>query len=151
MEELAKDIKTTGDKFEDVLLYLEKGWGVDRSYKKVGLVGTAFYDRLRSDKDYHGRVTRAREVGNELEFEKMLEIAEEQPNQIYDPQGNQIFDRTHIQWKQQILDVRKWRLAIKNPQKYSSTTRVDSQISAKVETTIDSCEFIDGEEVKDLK
>ena len=147
---LKYELELSGDRVEDVLLYIAKGVGTGRACKEVGISVSSVYKRRDEDEDYANRLVRAREEGNDFEFEQTIELAEEAPNKIYDAQGNEIFDRTHIQWKQQVIDVKKWRLAIKDPKKYSSSSRLQAELSGPNGGPIQNNISITQEEIRKM-
>lgn len=74
------------------------------------------------NKELAEHYARARDVGNNVEFEGIVELADEQPP--IDDKGK--VDPAWVTWQKNRIDARKWTLSKKDPKRYGD----------KVETTL---------------
>jgi hypothetical protein len=68
----------------------------------------------RVNDHFANQYARAREIGDEVEFEGLEELADETPER--DDKGR--VDPGWVAWQRGRIDVRKWTLARKRPKKY---------------------------------
>lgn len=68
----------------------------------------------REIESFANQYARAREIGDDVEFESLADLADEQPPLT--PAG--AVDNGWVQWQKNRIDTRKWGLARKRPRKY---------------------------------
>lgn len=68
---------------------------------------------VRDHQDFATNYARAREIGDDVEFEKLNEMASERP-----PTVKGFTDAGWVAWKKNQIDTFKWSLARKRPKKY---------------------------------
>ena len=76
----------------------------------------------RENPEFADQYARAREIGDDHEFEGLQDLADEEPER--GPTG--AVDSGWVAWQKNRIDVRKWSLARKRPKKYGD----------KIETTV---------------
>ena len=72
---------------------------------------------------------RAREDGDDVEFERLTELASEEP-----PRVKGFVDSGWVAWKRNQIDLAKWMLARKRPKKYGDRTAIEH--SGEVNVTL---------------
>lgn len=132
------------NKIEDLIA---AGMPIEQACNKVGVSTRDFYNQIRSDDNFREKITRAKEVALDAIEDKIRTTAKEAPKQIYDAQGNAIYDKTELQWRALVIDTEKWYLGIKNPRKYGGKSQevevtnniniTSSQIDDKLKAIID--------------
>ena len=75
--------------------------------------------------EFGAKYARAREDGDDIEFERLAEMASEEPRIVEDK-----VDSGWVNWKRNQIDTAKWMLARKRPKKYGD--RVDLNHSGEV-------------------
>lgn len=93
---------------------LSQGKSLRESAEAVGLLHSTVLAWARDDEAFANQYTRAREIGDDVGFEGLDELADEQPER--GPDGK--VDAGWVAWQKTRLDTRKWTLARKRPKKY---------------------------------
>jgi len=88
---------------------------------RVGL--DKVYKGFDEDEEFNKSYTHAREIADLNKAEFLEEMQNEAPREIYDAQGNKIYDKTELEWRKAKEATTKWLLAIRNPKKYGNTAR----------------------------
>lgn len=68
----------------------------------------------RDRPDFANQYARAREIGNEVDFEGLQDLADERPEKT----ASGAVDPGWVAWQRNRIDVRKWALSKKQPKKY---------------------------------
>jgi hypothetical protein len=89
------------------------GESLRKSCEKEGLSAGRFLGWVRDDQELTERYTRAREIGNDVEFERFQSLAEELPERT-----ERGVDSGWVQWQRLRMDAARWALSKKAPQKY---------------------------------
>jgi len=79
---------------------------------------STFYEWLESDEEKSKQYARACKIREEIKYEEILEIADNDDGVYIDEFGNKRIDNGHIQKKRLQIDARKWQLSKENPKKY---------------------------------
>lgn len=79
--------------------------------------------------DFNERYAKSKELATDFEFDEIREIADKIPGTIFDAHGNRIFDKTELLWRQQRLDVRKFRVMKLSRKKYGEHITIDPPLS----------------------
>jgi len=109
---------------------IESGLSVAKIGEMQGMpCKQTIYQWTFENEDFSIKYARARIAQADNDFEELEEIAGARPKTIYDAQGNAILDKTELAWRQQRIDVRKWRLAKIRPDKYSE--KISQEITGK--------------------
>jgi hypothetical protein len=72
-------------------------------------------DWVRENPTFAEQYARAREIGDDMEFERLEELADAEPER--DKDSGKV-DPGWVAWQKNRVDVRKWTLARKRPRKY---------------------------------
>lgn len=107
---------------------------------------SAFLVWVRERPELAHHYARAREIGDEIEFERLEELIDEPPPN----DANGKTDAAWVTWQRNRIDVRKWSLAKKQPKKYGDKlalggaddlppikTMTDEQLAARVKALQD--------------
>lgn len=105
---------------------IENGLSTREVAKIINTAVSNLFYWINTHKFFSERYAKAKEIAVDLEFEELKEIADEKPVQIYDAQANKVFDKSEILWRQQRIDVRKFRVAKLAPKKYGDKLQVDA-------------------------
>lgn len=110
---------------EKVLAGVASGDGLRATCRNIGLDEATFLHWVRSDDDLAKQYAHARDIGNEVEFEKLQALAEELPERT-----ERGVDSGWVQWQRLRMDAARWALSKKAPLKYGD--RVDHKHSGSV-------------------
>jgi len=94
------------------------------------------YRLLDDDEKFKKDYTHARLIADENKASFLEEMQNEEPRTIYDPQGNAIYDKTDLMWRKAKEDTTKWLLAIRDPAKYGTNSKIDANISGAITTRV---------------
>jgi hypothetical protein len=86
-------------------------------------------DWLRENADFAAQYARAREVGDDMEFERLEELADAEPER--DSETGRV-DPGWVAWQKNRVDVRKWTLARKRPRKYGDKLELGGDVGLNV-------------------
>lgn len=137
IEEILKNIDKISIYNEDLADVIIKLLKSGMSLKKICSIDgmpskTVVYSWIYENEDFSDKYTRARQAQIDIEFEELQNIAEEKPREIVDAQANLVYDKSDLAWRQQRIDVRKWRLSKLRPDKYGD--RIHQQIDGTIRT-----------------
>lgn len=107
-------------------LYAQGGQGMRACCKKVGIARSAFDSVVAADPALQGQYARARAMADEIEFDGLAEIADEEPPLTATGQR----DSAWVAWQRTRIDTRKWMLARKQPTKYGDRQQIDHNVTA---------------------
>ena len=93
---------------------LEDGKSLLQVCRELSLNESTVRKWARDNPDFGTNYARARELGDDAEFERLAELASEEPQKT--PQG--FVDSGWVAWKRNQIDTHKWMLARKRPKKY---------------------------------
>lgn len=93
---------------------LETGKGLRQVARELRLNECTVRKWARTIPEFGTQYARAREIGDDAEFENLTEMAAEEPRLT--PQG--FVDSGWVSWKKNQIDAHKWSLARKRPKKY---------------------------------
>jgi len=79
---------------------------------------STFYEWLENDEEKAKRYARACKIREEIKYEEILEIADNDDGMYIDEFGNRRIDNGFNQKKRLQIDARKWQLSKENPKKY---------------------------------
>lgn len=81
---------------------------------------------VRDNEDFLKQYARARDIGYDVRFESLREMAAEAPSRI-----KGFVDQGHVHWQRNRIDVEKWALARQAPKKYGD--RLDLNHAGTIE------------------
>lgn len=93
---------------------LQDGKSLSESARALNLKESTVRNWVIDHPDFAAKYTRAREIGDDVEFENLAKLAGEEPRLT--PQG--FVDSGWVAWKRNQIDTFKWQLARKRPKKY---------------------------------
>lgn len=76
---------------------------------------------VRNSPEFANQYARARDVGDEAEFERLEELADEAPERT----ATGAVDTGWVAWQKNRVDTRKWTLARKRPKKYGDKGAIE--------------------------
>jgi transposase-like protein len=117
-----KDRSTTA---AQVLESIRRGDSLRAACREAGIGASTFLDWVGDDKELAEQYTRARETGADAEFERLLEMADAEPERT-----ERGVDSGWVQWQRMRVDTMKWALSKKAPRKYGE--RLDLKHSGNV-------------------
>lgn len=82
----------------------------------------------RDRPDFANQYARAREIGNEVDFEGLQDLADEPPEKT----ASGAVDPGWVAWQRNRIDVRKWALSKKQPKKYGDKLDLNHGGSVRV-------------------
>lgn len=95
-----------------------------------------FFKWLQEDEQKVKQYARATEIRADLEFDYMLEIADDGTNdftkKIIQGEEVEVLNSEHIQRSRLRIDTRKWILSKMNPKKYGDKIELDNKHSGEV-------------------
>lgn len=107
--------------------------------KEEGLSHSTFLAWVAEDKDLSDKYTRARETGADAEFERLLEMADAEPERT-----ERGVDSGWVQWQRMRVDTMKWALSKKAPRKYGERLDLKHSGSVGLQINIDVSDTDDG-------
>lgn len=136
---------------EKILDQVAEGKGLKPICKENKVSFRHFYRKLEEDEELRKKYDQAKKISAALDFDKIEEIAEERPREIFDAQGNKVFDRSDIEWKKVRMDAIKYRLPRKD-RKYSDKLELgsDPENPLKIESKVEVVEKSIDERIKDI-
>ncbi|SRR6266436_1692160 len=81
--------------------------------RELGMSHSTIITWARDREDFHAQYARAREVGDDAQFERLEDLSSEAPQTM----GGMV-DSGWVSWKKNQIDTFKWCLARKRPKKY---------------------------------
>jgi len=108
-----------------VLESIRRGDSLRAACREAGIGASTFLDWVGDDKELAEQYTRARETGADAEFERLLEMADAEPERT-----ERGVDSGWVQWQRMRVDTMKWALSKKAPRKYGE--RLDLKHSGNV-------------------
>ena len=117
-----KDRSTTA---AQVLESIRRGDSLRAACREAGIGASTFLDWVGDDKELAEQYVRARETGADAEFERLLEMADAEPERT-----ERGVDSGWVQWQRMRVDTMKWALSKKAPRKYGE--RLDLKHSGNV-------------------
>jgi hypothetical protein len=115
-----------------IALYAKGGQGIKACCKSAEISWPSFSDWLEKDADLAAQYARARARADEIEFEALAEIADEEPP--VDAMGKR--DSAWVAWQRGRIDVRKWMLARKQPSKYGERQHIEHSGKVSLENLV---------------
>lgn len=109
---------------------LSEGESLRAICRDIGISHSTVLDLVREDEAFRNQYARARETGDEAEFEGLCDLADEAPER--GPTG--AVDPGWVKWQQNRIDTRKWTLARKRPKKYGD--KIQTEMSGSVGVTM---------------
>ena len=89
-----------------------------------------FYDWLDKDKEKSKQYARACEDRQDLIFDEILDIADENNADVYvDDTGKAVIDGNVVQRSRLKVDARKWALSKMNPKKFGDSQKIEMEIT----------------------
>ena len=87
-----------------------------------------FYNWIRNSKEYSDKYARACILRSEIEYEKLLSIADDSSNDIYfdEDKGREVVDHENIQRSRLRVDTRKWWLSKMVPKVYGDRIEIET-------------------------
>ena len=79
---------------------------------------------MRDHEDFATNYARAREIGDDVEFERLTDMASEEPER-----GKFGVDPGWVNWQKNRIDTFKWCLARKRPKKYGE--KIQQEVTGK--------------------
>lgn len=126
MAERGRPTEYTPELGDEICVGLEDGESLLSVCRRLNLKESTVRRWAKDHPDTFGaKYTRAREDGDDIEFERLWELASEEP-----PVGKYGVDAGWVTWKRNQIDTAKWMLARKRPKKYSE--KVDVELSGSV-------------------
>jgi len=98
---------------------LEDGKSLLQVCRELNLKESTVRTWARDNPDFSAKYARAREMGDDAEFERLAELAAEPPKET--AQG--FVDSGWVTWKKNQIDTAKWMLARKRPKKFGDSLR----------------------------
>jgi hypothetical protein len=92
---------------------------------------------VRDSEDFSNQYARAREVGNDADFEGLLDLAAQPP-----PKVKGFSDSGWVSWQKNLVDAHKWSLSKRCPKKYGD--KLDLNMAGSLNVTTMSEEEIDA-------
>lgn len=83
---------------------------------------------VRDSEDFANQYTRARETGNDADFENLTDIAGEKP-----PKVKGFTDSGWVSWQKNLVDAHKWSLSKRCPKKYGD--KLDLNVAGNLNVT----------------
>lgn len=99
---------------------LEDGESLLSVCRRLSLKESTVRSWAKLNPAFDANYTRAREDGDDIEFERLAEIAAEEP-----PTVKGFVDSGWVSWKRNQIDTAKWMLARKRPKKYGDKLNLD--------------------------
>jgi hypothetical protein len=93
---------------EKVLQGVASGDGLRATCREIGLHESSFLHWVRDDEELAKQYAHARDIGNEIEFEKLQALAEELPERT-----ERGVDSGWVQWQRLRMDAARWALSKK--------------------------------------
>ena len=103
-----------------------------------GVAAGSFLEWVRDDDELAKQYTRAREIGNDVEFERFQALAEELPERT-----ERGVDSGWVQWQRLRMDAARWALSKKAPHRYGD--RLEHRHSGSVGLQINIGTDADGD------
>jgi hypothetical protein len=104
----------TAELAEAICDRLQDGKSLSESARELNLKESTVRTWVMDNPEFAAKYARAREIGDDVEFERLSELASQPPEKT--PQG--FVDSGWVQWKRNQIDTFKWQLARKRPRKY---------------------------------
>ena len=101
---------------------LEDGLSLLETCRRLGIPYATVHNWAYLHPDFKEKYARAREIGDDIEFERLTELAMQEP-----PKAGKGMDTAWVNWKRLQIDTAKWMLARKRPKKYGE--KVQQEIS----------------------
>lgn len=111
---------------------LAEGEGLRAICRSIGISHATVFDWVHENLEFAGQYTRAREDGDDAEFERLDDLAEEKPQ--LGPTG--AVDPGWVAWQRNRIDTHKWTIARKRPKKYGD--RLQTEVSGSLGVTIEA-------------
>lgn len=111
---------------ETIIEGLSEGIPLRQLARLHGFSKSAFYDWVKDDAEFAGRIARARDEGFDAIAEEALEIADDGSNDWMEREGRTIVDSDHVQRSRLRIDTRLKLLAKWNPKKYGDKQLIGS-------------------------
>ena len=126
----------------EFLLSLAEGQTISEVCRRIGFARSTYYDRLETDEEWAGQITRARARGCEAHEEEIQEIADDSRNDYMermtgDGEVQIVFNSENVQRSKLRIYAREKRLAWANPARYG-TSRVDHTTGGNALPTTDA-------------
>lgn len=123
--------------FGKILEEIRSGKTVRSIFSALGQDRSKLYAYCKENPDYDKRYKEALEIGCESQFDEIGDIAHEIPREIYDAQGNRVYDKSDIEWKRLRIDAAKWTLAKKMPKKYGDKLELGGDPTSPMRMTVE--------------
>lgn len=107
---------------------LQKGHSLRQAAKAEGVDPSTVLRWKEANPDFAQQYARAREIGYEVDFEQLEELAAEPPPQT----ASGSTDAGWVQWKRLQIDTKKWALSKKAPKKYGDKVETTHQLGDSV-------------------
>lgn len=89
-----------------------------------------FYEWIDEDKEKVKQYARACQDRQDLLFDEILEIADENEADVYkDDDGNVKIDGNTVQRSRLKVDARKWALSKMNPKKFGDSQKIEMEVA----------------------
>lgn len=117
---------TDEEKFDYIILEIERGSSLRQAIKGLKLSTATFYQMLEAEEVKKKRYARACEERAEAMFDEIIEISDNSNADLtIGEKGNLIIDGEAVQRSRLKIDARKWALSKMFPKKYGDKLDVD--------------------------
>jgi transposase len=107
---------------------LAQGHSLRQAAEAEGVHNSTVMQWARDNDAFAKQYARAREIGYDLDFEQLEELAAEPPPQT----ASGSTDAGWVQWKRLQIDTKKWALSKKAPKKYGDKVETTHQVGDSV-------------------
>lgn len=120
----------TQEKADAICARLAEGESLRSVCRDIGISHCQVMDWARENEPFRNQYTRARELGDDADFEGLVDLADEQPSRT----ATGAVDPGWVAWQKTRIDTRKWSLAKKRPKKYGD--KIEHEHKGGVNLTI---------------
>lgn len=107
---------------------IEQGQSLRQASEAEGVHHSTVMTWARDHSTFANQYARARELGFDVDFEQLEELAAEPPPQT----ASGSTDAGWVQWKRLQIDTKKWALSKKAPKKYGDKVETTHQVGESV-------------------
>lgn len=150
--EKIEEKKWSPEFIESILDQIADGKALKHICKENGVAFRNFYRKLNQDEELQKKYEEAVKISAANDFDEMQIIAQTQPRTIFDAQGNEVYDKSDIDYKKLQLDNHKWRLSRKD-RKYSDKLELSGDPKNPIHTkneVIDKTDDILNARIKEI-
>jgi hypothetical protein len=129
---MAYSVEEIESTFKDIITQISRdGLSLRKVLNQSAMPSSkTFYEWIDEDKEKVKQYARACQDRQDLLFDEILEIADENEADIYkDDDGNVKIDGNTVQRSRLKVDARKWALSKMNPKKFGDSQKVEMEVS----------------------